>query len=123
VAPNTLEAVGEATNDVEDKRTIGDRFAKISKGIRHVFEAVTVLRDGQIALAEVAEFGVEVEGASLLIAEELILEREPDVTSGGVPGDDGLGQLGGMVPEIQDLTTQSMRRESGKLGAGVSRRM
>jgi hypothetical protein len=82
MAPDTLEALGEAADDVEYQRTVADRFSKVSEGVGHVLEAAAVLRDGQVPLTEVAELGVEVEGASLLIPEELILEgkakrREP----------------------------------------------
>jgi hypothetical protein len=44
-------------------------------------------------LAEVAKLGVEVEGASLLIAE--ILEREPNITGSGIAGHHGLYKVGG----------------------------
>jgi hypothetical protein len=46
-------------------------------------------------LAEVAELGVEVKSAGLLIPEKLFLEGEPDVTSSGIAGHHGLRQVGG----------------------------
>jgi hypothetical protein len=48
MAPDTLEALGEATDDVEYQRTVADRFSKVSEGVGHVLEAAAVLRDGQV---------------------------------------------------------------------------
>jgi hypothetical protein len=42
----------------------------------------------EVSLAEVAEFGVEVKSASLLVPKELILERKTDVASCGIPRHD-----------------------------------
>ena len=44
---------------------------------------------------EIAELDVEVEGARLLVAEELVLEGAPDGASGGVAVDHRLGEVGG----------------------------
>jgi hypothetical protein len=92
---NTLEALGKPADDVEHQRAIADRFSKVGEGVCHVFEATIVLHDGQVSLAEVVEFGVEVEGASLLVPKELVLERKPDVASCGVLRHDSFRQVGG----------------------------
>jgi hypothetical protein len=95
MASNTLEALGKPADDIEHQHAIADRFAKVGEGVCHVFEAATVLCDGQVSLAEVAEFGVEVEGVSLLVPKELVLERKPDVASCGIPRHDSFRQVGG----------------------------
>jgi hypothetical protein len=108
MASNTLEVFGETADDIQHQRAVADRFAKVGEGVCHVLEMATVLRDGQVSLAEVAELGVEVEGASLLVPKELVLERKPDVASCGVLRQDGFRSVE-MVPAIHDLT-QSIGR-------------
>jgi hypothetical protein len=95
MAPDTLEALGEATDDVEYQRTVADRFSEVSEGVGHVLEAAAVLRDGQVPLTEVAELDVEMEGASLLIPEELILEGKPNGASRGIPREHRFRQVVG----------------------------
>jgi hypothetical protein len=119
MAPNTVKVVNETTYDVEHKCAVADGLTKISQHICHVLEAVALLRDGQVTLVEVTKLGIEVEGASLLVAEELVLECEPDGASGGVTGHDGLLQVGGDGvgdPRLDDVVRAVPIREGGCRG-------
>jgi hypothetical protein len=60
------------------------------RGVCHVLEVSAIIGDVEVTLAEVVELGVEVKGTRLLVPEELLLEGEPDVESGGVTGHHGL---------------------------------
>jgi hypothetical protein len=119
MATDTLEALGEATDDVEYQRTVVDRFSKVSEGVGHVLEAAAVLRDGQVPLTEVAELGVEMEGASLLIPEELILEGKPNGASRGIPREHRLRQVvgdGAGDPVLDDAVHAAPIRKIGRRG-------
>jgi hypothetical protein len=119
MAPDTLEALGEATDDVEYQRTVADQFSKVSEGVGHVLEVAAVLRDGQVPLTEVAELGVEMEGASLLIPEELILEGKPNGASRGIPREHRLRQVvgdGAGDPGLDDAVHAAPIRKIGRRG-------
>jgi hypothetical protein len=95
VTADGLEAIGEAANDVEHQRALSDGLAEITQGIHHVLEAPAVVGDRQVALAELAELGVEVEGTGLLVPKELFLKGEPDGAGSGGAGHHGLSEVGG----------------------------
>ena len=123
VVAGVAEALVESSKKVEGQRVIRDGFPKICKLLRHVLEAPAKVRDRQITLDKTAELDVEVEGAGLPIAEKLVLQGAPDGTGGGDAIDHHISaRLVEIVPAIQDLTTQSMRVQSGKSGAGRSTR-
>ena len=71
---------------------------------------------------KIAELDVEVEGGRLPVAEQLVLEGAPDGAGGGGAVVTVSARSGEIVPMIQDLTTQSMRVQSGNSGAGRSSR-
>jgi len=82
--PSTPEVGGddgvllvEAAKNVEDESAIRDVFAKITELLGLLLELGAVVVDAEIALTEVAEGGVEVEGAVLLVPKELVLDSEP----------------------------------------------
>jgi hypothetical protein len=117
MASNTLEALDETANDVEHQRAVVDRFAKVGEGVRHVLEMATVLRDGQVSLAEVAKLGVEVEGARLLVPKELVLERKRGVASYGVLKYNGFHQVSGDGagdPRLDDVIHVAPVRKVGR---------
>jgi hypothetical protein len=72
------ELLVEATDDVEDECAVGDVIAKANQCIPHGLETPAVVGDGEVALDEGAELGVEEESTLLPIAEELRLNSEPD---------------------------------------------
>ena len=89
----------EAAEDVENKRTVSDGLAKIGEVISHTFEALAVVRDGQIALHKSSKPGVKMKSARFLVPKELSLD--------GVPGGAGGGALG--APE-RTMSTRSLAR-------------
>jgi len=106
----------EAADDVEDESAVGDRFAEVAEILRLALVEPTVVSDGKVALAEVAEVGVGVQGACRLIAEKLRLDGEPYGAGGGMALGDGV------APRSQVRTTQSMRTQSAEVGTAVSDR-
>jgi len=119
MAADVAVPVVEPTDDVENQRAIGDGLAKGSEAVRHGLETAVVVGDGEIALDEVLELQVEVERASLQVPQKLGFQtsRAVEVRSITVSA-----RSVEMVPAIHDLTTQSMRTQSGKFGTGVSLR-
>jgi len=85
----------EATKEVEDERTIRDRLAEVTEGVRHALHLAAVLGDGKVALDEDSESGVEVESTSLAVAEELVLNGKPGLASGATALADDVLQLDG----------------------------
>jgi len=86
------EVVVEAADHVEDKSAVGDDFAEGPKVVSHLLESTTVLRDGEVALDEVAELRLELDGTGLLVAEELGLDGKPCISGGGALGGDDFGE-------------------------------
>jgi len=66
-----LEVLIQTVNEVEDEGAVGDDFTSVTKLVYHALELLAVIGDGQITLNEVAELGVEEEGACLAVIEEL----------------------------------------------------
>jgi hypothetical protein len=58
--------------------------------LSHPLHPAAVVVDAQIALYEEPKLCVEVEGACLVVAEELLLEGNPKLLSGAVAGTSGL---------------------------------
>ena len=65
------EALVEATDHVKDEGAVGDHFAKSRRVVRHLLQPAAVVGDGEVALDEGAKPRLKVDGASLLVAEEL----------------------------------------------------
>jgi hypothetical protein len=62
---------------VQHQSTVDDRLAEVTKGVRHALHMATVFPNTEIPLRELVELGVEVEGSSISVPEELFLEGEP----------------------------------------------
>lgn len=82
-------------DQLENECTIGDGFAEVAKRVSHGLEATTVVGDGELALREVAELGVDIDGATFLVAEELMGEITPNRASRSRGQHDFLKQVGG----------------------------
>jgi hypothetical protein len=72
-----LEALVEATQNIQHKSTVVDGLAKIGKCISHALHLAAVIVDGEGALGEGAKLSVEKHGAGLTIVQELLFEPEP----------------------------------------------
>jgi hypothetical protein len=73
------EALVEAADHVEDEGAVGDDFAESAEVVGHLLETAAVLGDGEVALDEVAEPRLKLDGAHLPVPEELGLDGEPRV--------------------------------------------
>ena len=73
----------EEADDVENESAVLNGFAKIGEVVGHVLELLAVVGDGEIILHECSELGVENEGASLAVTQELGLDGEPSGASSG----------------------------------------
>jgi hypothetical protein len=71
----------EAAKYVEDEHTIGDVSVKVIEGVGEPFHFLAVVVHVEVALDEVAEGGIDVEGAGLTIADELVLQGQPGIVS------------------------------------------
>ena len=97
--PQVGEALVEPPKEVQDERAVADRLTECTEFIRHLLQLAIVLRDGEVALGEGAKGGVEVEGPGLLVAPELGLESDPNLTRRAPGLTDDILQLHGECPE------------------------
>jgi len=74
---NCLEPTVETSEEVEDERAVLNGLVEVTKSICHALELPAVGGDVLIALLEVAELRIEMEGASLAIPAKLGLDGEP----------------------------------------------
>jgi hypothetical protein len=81
------EALVGTVGHVEDESAVGDDFPEGVEVISHL-NAMTVLGDGKVALDEVAEPRLKLDGAYLLIPKELGLDSELGAPSSATLGDD-----------------------------------
>jgi hypothetical protein len=99
VAADFREAITRTAQDIEHECAIGDGFAKVCK----------------------AEQGIKVESVCLVVPEKLILKSEP-VVAGRSTTLHHLGQVRRNGVGYPNLTTQSMRAQSGNCGPKVPSR-
>jgi hypothetical protein len=109
----------QAPEDLENKGTV---LHVLTEVVSHPLHPVAVVIDAQIAMYEELKLFVEVEGACLAVAEELLLKGNPKLLGGAVAaavaGVSGLlapvgvsGLLAPvMVPTNHNRTTLSIRR-------------
>ena len=87
------ETLVETTNDVEDKSPVRHGLAKSDEVVRHLLQLAAVLGDGEVALDEILEACLQVDGAGLPIAKKLRLHSKPSMAGGGALGGDDLCQV------------------------------
>jgi hypothetical protein len=92
---DVLVTLVEPTKHVEDQCAVSDVLVEVSEVVGHLLEALAILGDGGITLRKHTKFGIEVEGAGLLVAEEVILDGELGLTGGGTVVDHGVGEVSG----------------------------
>jgi hypothetical protein len=95
VGAEVSEAVIQATEDVDDEEAVGDGLAELDEGVSECFHLAAVIRDGESALHQGAELGVDEDDPGFTIADELFFEGEPGGAGGRRGGSDDLEQLGG----------------------------
>jgi hypothetical protein len=70
----------EATQKVQQQGPVGDRLAEVVERVSHALHLAAVLVHGEVPLREQVELGIEVQGASVPVPEELFFEGEPLLT-------------------------------------------
>jgi hypothetical protein len=99
------EALVEAADYVEDEGAVGDDFPESAEVVDHLLEAAAVLGNGEVALDEVAEPRLKLDGAYLPVPKELGLDGEPGVPGRAALGGGDLGEVVGertKDPELDD---------------------
>jgi hypothetical protein len=84
----------------------------LTKGLGHALHLATIITDGEIALHENTELGVEAKCASFAITEELLLDGHAGAACSATRGASRLISSGS-VASTQDNTTTFMRRQDG----------
>jgi hypothetical protein len=127
----------EAADDVVGEILVVDRSAEAGKLIRHDLHARAVVKNGQVTLVEVAEFGAEVDSSRVLVVAEEIVDGAPEGVRGvGVlrhhgaefgrdpvvePGNDGVIVLDLVVvalrPRTVDVIADAILAEDGGEGS------
>jgi hypothetical protein len=118
-----LESFAEAVQDVEHQGVVLDGLAKVGERVGEALHLAAIVVDGEGALGERAELGVDDHGARRAVVEELLLKAEPgDPGSDTVAVMDDIEQVSEMVLNSQDTTTQSIRVQAGSGRGGASPR-
>jgi hypothetical protein len=90
-----LEALVEPAQDIQHHGAVLDGLAEVGEGICHGLHLAGVGVDGEGALGEGAELGVEEHGARLAIVQEFLFEAEPsDPSRDAVTVVDGVQEAG-----------------------------
>jgi hypothetical protein len=105
VRAQVSEAVVEAAQEVDGEQPVGDGLTELDQGVGEGLHPPAVVGDGEGALAEGAELGVDEDDAGLPIAHELFLESQPRRTGCGGGGGDNLVELerDGAVEPREDM--------------------
>jgi hypothetical protein len=85
-SPDVAETLIQTPDEVEDESAVGDDLAKGREIVGHLLQPAAVVSDRELALDEVAEPRLEMNGAGVAIAEELRLDGKPRVPGGGALG-------------------------------------
>jgi hypothetical protein len=70
------EVLVEATDHIADEGAVRDDFPEGANVIFHLLEAAAVLGDGEVALDEVAETRLKLDGTYLSVGAGTLIERE-----------------------------------------------
>ena len=89
----------EAPQHVEDEGAIINNLAKVAQIVSHALHLAAIVRDGEVALLEDAEIGVEVERPSFVVAAEMLVEAQPGDAGRVVANAHGLLKFGGQGAE------------------------
>jgi hypothetical protein len=76
-----FEVLVQPAQDVHHKNAIGDINTEVGEGVDEALYLLTVVVDTEVALNKAPEGGVDVEGTGFTVAEEVVLQCQPGVTS------------------------------------------
>ena len=68
----------ETTKNIKNEGAVQDRFTQDFQSVRHTLHLVAIIRDGEIALNKGSKLGIEDDGVSFFIADELLFEIKPN---------------------------------------------
>jgi hypothetical protein len=74
-------AGAEAMQKVQHRGPVGDRLTEAAERVCHALHVAAVLVHREVPLREQVELGVEVQGASVPVPEELLFKGEPRLTA------------------------------------------
>jgi hypothetical protein len=80
-----LNGVGGEVDDADvvivDENVVGDIDVEVREGVGEALHLPIVVVDAEVALNEAPKGGIDVEGAGFAVAEEVVLQFQPDVVS------------------------------------------
>jgi hypothetical protein len=76
-----FEVFVQLTQDVQHENVIGDVDAEVGEGVGEALHLSTVVNDAEVTLNKAPEVGIDVEGVSFAVAEEVVLQCQPGVAS------------------------------------------
>jgi hypothetical protein len=88
-------SVIESAKDCQNQGLIVDWLVDIGEQVSDVLELGTVVTEGEVALRSVAEVGLELDGAMLLVIVEEVLDGVLDGAHGGAEAHDDAEKVGG----------------------------
>jgi hypothetical protein len=65
--------------DIEDEVTVEDHVTEVIEGVSHALHLAKVFAHQEVTLDEVVKCGIEMKCVHLIVADELVLERELDL--------------------------------------------
>jgi hypothetical protein len=79
----------QPTQNVQHENMIGDVDTEVGEGVGKAIHLPTVVVDAEFPLNETPECGIDVEGVGFAVAEEVVLQCQPDIMShvATLPGD------------------------------------
>jgi hypothetical protein len=115
-----FEILVQPAQDFQHENAIGDVDTKIGEGVGEALHLPTVVIDAEVTLNEAPESGIDVEGTSFTVVEEVALQCQPGITSRVAALSDDVLQAREMVPQIHNLMNLSIRSQAGTLTDVVS---
>jgi hypothetical protein len=78
--------------DVQHENTVSDIDTEVGEGVGEALHLLTVVFDAEVALKEAPDGGVDMEGVSFTVVEEVVLQGQPGVVSRVAIGGGGAAQ-------------------------------
>jgi hypothetical protein len=76
-----FEVLVQPTQDIQHKNTIDNVDTEVGEGVSEALHLSTVAVDAEVAQNEAPEGGVDVEGASFTVVDEVVLQCQPGIAS------------------------------------------
>jgi hypothetical protein len=71
----------QPAQDVQHENAVTDVDAEVGEGVDEALHLPTVVVDAEVALNEASKGGIDVEGTSFMVVEEVVLQGQPGVMS------------------------------------------